>query len=256
MIDITNIKNYIYYLEEILEQTRKNHGLKVKLKTEVNAEKLKKGRYDVIITASGSKQFIPDIAGIEKNNVVTAIDLLLNPEICTDSKKIIITGAGTVGCETAYFLAHELKKEVTIIERLPEIMKGVCTANRGFLIHHLEKLGVSILNCTSLQEIKERSVIVEKNKSDKIPDPFNTWTPLLPDNIENPFASSISKKTYHVEIDTDLIVIAAGSREDDSLYYECLKENAALEIINIGDSFSPGKVFEAVTAGYITGIKI
>ena len=33
--------------------------------------------------------------------------------------------------------------QVTIIQMLPHLMKGLCTASRGYLIHHLEQAGVA-----------------------------------------------------------------------------------------------------------------
>ena len=46
----------------------------------------------------------------------------------------VVVVVGVVGSETAYFLAHELGKKVALIEMLPVIMRGVCTANRRWLI--------------------------------------------------------------------------------------------------------------------------
>jgi 2-enoate reductase len=133
---------------------------------------------------------------------------------------------------------------------LPEIMKGVCTSNRGFLIHYLEKMGVELLNCSKLKEVGDKEVLVEQNVSKTVPDPYVTWTPLLPENIENPFAKKIKDEFQSRTIKADLVVISAGARPGDELYYECLAANVAPELYNIGDSFACGRLLEAVRAAY------
>ena len=147
-------------------------------------------------------------------------------------------------------MVHEKKKNVKIVEILPEIMKGVCAANRGFLIHYLEKMGVEILNCSILKEVREGEVLVDQNVSKTVPDPYNTWTPLIPENVENPFAKKIKESLKERRLKADLVVVSAGARPGDELYYTCLAANVAPELYNIGDSFACGRVFEAVKAAY------
>ena len=90
-----------------------------------------------------------------------------------------------------YFLAYEKGKAVTVIEMLPALMKGVCTATRGYLIHYLEEKGVKLLNCARLKSIQAKTVTVVRNVSNTVPDPCVTWAPLLPENIKNPLARPI-----------------------------------------------------------------
>ena len=51
----------------------------------------------------------------------------------------MVAGGGVVGCETAYWLRYELNRDVKVVEMLPHFMQGVCTANRGHLLHYMEK---------------------------------------------------------------------------------------------------------------------
>jgi 2-enoate reductase len=248
-----DIVNYIKYMEKQIDIHKKQNGLKLELNTKITVKNIKEGNYDAVVISTGTKQLKPPVQGAELPQVVYGVDLLLNPTIADGAKKVVVVGGGVVGCETAYFLRHELGKEVKIIEMLPHFMKGVCTANRGFLIHHLEKINVELLNCTKLKSVQDKSVTIIKNISKTVPDPYVTWTPILPDNIENPLAKKIEVEEKEITLDADLVVMAIGGRPDDTLYFECQKEKAAPEIYNIGDSFSQGRVFEATKAAYGVG---
>ena len=56
------------------------------------------------------------------------------------------------------------------------------------MIHYLEKAGVRLINLTSLVKIRQGSVTVSQNMSRSVPDPYNTWSAVLPENIPNPLA--------------------------------------------------------------------
>jgi hypothetical protein len=79
---------------------------------------------------------------------------------------------------------------------------------------------------------------------------------VLPENIPNPLARKIAVENKEIELETDLVILAIGLKQDDSLYEVCLRERIAPEIHNIGDSFSIGGVFEATKAGYAVGSTI
>ena len=245
-----DILNYRAYLKTMLAETMKNHDLKTEYGREVNLDLLRAGNYDAIICATGTVQKRPPAKNIDAPHVVLAVDLLRDPSLAESAKDIVIVGGGSVGCETAYFLVHEKKKNVKIVEMLPEIMKGVCTSNRGFLIHYLEKMGVELLNCAMLKEVGNKEVLVQQNVSKTVPDPYITWTPIVPENIENPFAKKIKDELQSRTLKADLVVLSAGARPGDELYYACLAANIAPELYNIGDSFACGRLLEAVRAAY------
>lgn len=85
-----------------------------------------------------------------------------------------------------------------------------------------------------------------------MPDPYATWTPLLPENIPNPLAKPIREELVEESLKTDLVVVATGLKADHSLFEACQAQNAAGEIFSIGDNFRIGHVFEAVHAGSIS----
>jgi 2-enoate reductase len=248
-----DVANYLQYLRNTLDKTTKSYKLKLRLKTEVTAELLKDEKFDAVVTCTGGQPVKLPVKGIDLPHVVQAVDLLRNGSLPAKAKKVVVIGGGSVGCEVAYMLAYEMGRQVTIVEMLPYLMKGICTANRGHLIHYLEKAGVRLLNCAMLKRIDKGAVKIIKNVSPTVPDPYNTWSPILPDNVKNPLAKKIKVEEQEMELEADLVVLAVGLKADDRLYEACVKEHVAPEIHNIGDSFCVGRVFEATKAGYAVG---
>jgi 2-enoate reductase len=251
-----DVKNYLEYLNYEVEKAQKTFGLKVEFNSEIRSDQLVDQGYDTIILATGSKTCLVPIDGIDLPHVVQAVDLLKNFGPAAGKNKILIIGGGDVGCETAYYLACEKDMQVTVVEMLPYFMKETCTANRGHILHSLEKAGVKLWNCSRVKSIESGGVTVIRNTSPTVPNPYNTWAPVLPDNIKNPIEKPIKIKEQAEKLEVDLVVLACGLVPDDRLYESCVIAMAAPEILHIGDSFSVGGVFEATKAGYRVGRSI
>ncbi len=244
------IKNYLEYLTHIVETLKESGRFTLHLQSAPSATELKEVGYDTIMIATGSKQKRPPVEGIEGTNVVFAVDVLLNPTLADQAKDIVVVGGGVVGAETAYYLAYEKDKKVTVVEMDKFIMNHTCTANRGHIIHYLEEKGVSLMNCTKLLKVEKDCVKLSKNFHKNVPDPYNTWAPILPENVVNPMEKKIAPEYRDVTVKCDLVVLATGVSSENELYYELLKTRAAAEIFNVGDSFKSARVFEAVRSAY------
>jgi 2-enoate reductase len=251
-----DIQNYLFYLERELRAAEKEFDLTTHFNKEATSEQLKSGGFDAVIYAIGTKSGTPKLKGLEAIPHVEATGLLVDESLLGDAKKIVVVGGGVVGCETAYYLAYEKDRDVTVVEMLPYFMMGTCTANRGHLIHYLQKKGVTLLNCTMVKEFDEKHVVVERNMHKNVPNPYNTWAPILPENIENPLAPKVGNEPKRVELDADLVVLAMGGKPDDAAYLEGQKLRVAPELYNIGDSFSAGRVLEACRAAYALATRI
>ena len=181
-----------------------------------------------------------------------AVDVLNDPSKVKDAENIVVIGGGVVGTETAYFLSYEMNKNVKVVEMDKYFMNHACTANRGHIIHYLEENGVELLNCATLKKVGDKSVVVSQNMNKNVPNPYNTWSPILPENVVNPLDMLKPIKSEYEEktLDADMVVLAAGVRSANELYFNCVREKAAPEIFNIGDSFKSAKVFEAVRSAY------
>ena len=247
------VKNYLAYLEHALEETQKKYDLDVKLNREITPESFNNEEFDCVVVSVGGGAVTPNLPGVDQKHVIQAIDLFRNPELAASAKQVVVVGAGAVGCEEAHFLAAELGKQVTIVEMLPQVMPGLCTANRGHLINELERLGVAIWNCTKLKSIEGNTVRVDRNVSSTVPNPYVTWAPILPENIHNPFAKPIQDEYQEQTVQADLVVLAMGLRSGNAFYEACVNARVAPEIVQLGDAFQIGRVFEAVKSGSLVG---
>lgn len=250
-----DVRNYLEWMERTVERCdRDNPNFKLLLNTEATLSMLEDGKYDVIVCATGSRELVPDISGIE--HAILARSLLEDLSLLEDKKKAVVVGGGTVGSEVALMLAAEHGIDVTVIEMLPAFMGKICTANRTHIIHELEKHGVKLMNCSRLEKIEDGQVSVRVNESPTVPDPYNTWNPILPENIPNPLAKPIKEEYKSKTIDTDLVVLAVGN-ECDNDFFRLLKDSYITpEIYLLGDAAHTGMVMHAVRAGYRTGISI
>lgn len=246
------IENYRKYLVNVVSNLKKNKNFNIYLNTEVTTKLLSEKKYDAVVVATGSKQNKINIEGINGKNVKFATDVYLNPKLVQKAQNITIVGGGDNGCELAYMLAYEYNKDVSIVEVSPNLMANSCTANRGHVLHYLNKKGVKTYNCTKVLKIENNKVVVSQNVSKTVPDPYNTWQPILPENITNPLAKKIKENYQTKEIPSDLTIIAFGTSSNNDLFYQIQSANIVKEVYNVGDSNRQGKVFTAVKTAYRT----
>ena len=245
------LKNYLEYLKNTVKELKKNKDFEL-IKGDAKAESLKAKSYDSIIIATGSTQSRPKVEGIDGENVFFAVDVFKNSKLLKSATDVVVIGGGVVGAEMAYYLRYELEKNVKIVEMDKYVMNHACTANRGHIIHYLEEGEVEILNSTKLLSVNENSVKVLQNKHKNVPNPYITWQPILPENIENPLDifTKIGEDYIERVLKADAVVLATGAVPSPMLYYDCVRLQAAKEIYNLGDSFKSAKVFEAVRSAY------
>ncbi|MBQ3004518.1 MAG: FAD-dependent oxidoreductase, partial [Clostridia bacterium] len=181
------IKNYLDFLRKEIEIAEKNYKFRLLLNTKATPESIKAEGYDKIVVATGTSDVEFKLPGYDKANTVQAVKLLENPSLADGKNNIVVIGGGVVGCETAFYLKKELdKKNVTVVEMTKYFMNHTCTANRGYLLKYMYDYNIKLLNCTKLLSFEEKGVKVLRNKSKTVPDPYLTWTPILPENIHNP----------------------------------------------------------------------
>ncbi len=250
------VENYRLWLENEVDKAARDCGLVCHLNTAVDAEALKREGYDAVAFAIGSADTELALPGAGQAPIVQATELLVRPELLGDAKRIVVVGAGVVGCETAHWLTYEHNREVTVVEMTPYIMNKVCTANRGYLIHYLAAAGVKLLNCARVTGFEKGGVKVMRNVSPTVPDPTVTWHPILPENVENPLAPKLKVEEREETLPADLVVIAAGGKADEAAFFEAQRLHIADRVYNIGDSFHVGKVHEAVRSAYALALSL
>ncbi len=251
-----DVANYLDYLIGAVERAKADYGLEVLLSTEATAESLK-GKYDKVVVAAGTTDTVLPLPGVDKVEWHQAVEILENPEIAKGKKKAVVIGGGVVGCETAYFLKTELGvDDVTVVEMDKYMMNHTCTANRGHLLKYMYDYNIKLLNCTKSKSFDDKGVVVERNKSKSVPNPYLCWNPILPENVPNPLAKKLKFDMVEEHLDADLIVMAAGGRPNESFFLELQKELNTIEVYNLGDSFKGGKIFEATKSGYALALSL
>ena len=260
-----DIENYRVYLERQVRKQADEGNLTLELGHAATKDALAAARYDAIVCAAGAHEATPPIPGlselVDAGLAVPATRLLREPELLGQARSVTVIGGGAVGCEVAQWLAVERNvSHVSVVEMLPHMMQGTCTANRGHLLHALAGHGVRLLNMTRVeraeQTLGDTLLHVSRNRHKNVPDPYVSWTPILPENVVNPLAPKVGDDWHEEVIASDLVVIACGGQADDSLFYELQQTHAAPELRNIGDGFAPGRVLEAVRAAYRVGTTI
>jgi len=242
--------SYIAYLEDKVKLWQNGGKFNIYLNTEVSVDTLKDKGYDVIMVGGGSVQTKPPVPGIDGKNVVNAIDVIENPKLVEKAETVLVVGGGDVGCEAAYMLKYELKKDVILVEMMEQFMAKSCTANRGHLLHYLEKAHVDMLNCTKLKQVEDGKAVLLMNTHKNVPNPLVTWHPILPENISNPLAKKVGCEYKEVTVKCDMVVLASGNRPNCKLYYDILDAHIAKEVYNIGDSNVCGQMHAAIKSAY------
>ncbi|MEY8414828.1 FAD-dependent oxidoreductase [Tissierella praeacuta] len=233
----------------VLEEDIKNRvNVDIKYNTKVNKNYIESHNPDHIVVATGSKPFIPNIPGINGDNVYLASEILSGDnEILKKIRRgrTIIIGGGAVGLETASFLIDNnylskanmdfinmyapflrnslsVPNNITIIEmdkRVGTTMGG----SRWIILEELKRNGVEILLETKVVSIDNGKVIVEKNGE-------------------------------AISIECENVIVAMGYRPNDELIEELSSYNIPTSVV--GDSGKVREVMEALSDGYELGIRL
>ncbi len=195
----------------------KKLGVTIELAKEATAELILEMKPDVVFIATGSTSIVPEIPGVGKKMVVTAVDLLLGKREA--GKSVVVVGGGLIGCETALYLAQKGKK-LTIIEMLNGVMLDMYSANRMHLLKLLADADVNILTETKCLEIRDNGITI---------------------------ADKYGKRST---LEADTVVLAVGLKSNEGLL-EALKDKIP-EVYAIGDCVEPRKVINAIWEGFRT----
>jgi 2,4-dienoyl-CoA reductase (NADPH2) len=219
------------------------------LRKGVDYQFIKERAPDAVVLATGARPSLPDIPGIENQNVVLAWDLLSGKPIV--GKKVVIVGGNAVGLETALYLANQGtispevlhflvtnraetwdtieqlvskgNKEITVLEMTKKVGQDIGKSTRWTVMAELRRLGVRVITGARAVEVGPEGVKIEKEEGDDF----------LP---------------------ADSVVIATGAESENSLSGEI--GDLVPEIYTIGDAGEPRDALEAIKEGFITGLKI
>ncbi len=211
-------KQHLGLMKPYLERQLELHKVNVHLGKKITKEDVLNMNPDVVVCATGVNPITLNIEGADR--AVTATDVLKGKPC---GKNVVVIGGGSIGCETAEYLAKQGKK-VSIIEMTDTLAGNTGKTDQTILLGHLKGYKVQLLTECKVEKITQNGVVY-KTKSG-------------------------NKKT----VDGDTVVFAVGGRPETSLY-DALKDEIK-EIYNIGDSNGGGIIPNAVYEGYTVGNKI
>ncbi len=157
----TKIRDYIAYQIKHLEKS----GAEIRLNTPVTPKLADELSPDVIIAALGAVPLMPDIPGIQGENVYTAEEIYKNPSAV--GKTVAVMGGGLVGTELAIYLAG-LGRKVTIIERLPMLNSGGNVLHQLALDKEIAQRKIDLHLGSDVIEILPGGVVFSKGGEDKM----------------------------------------------------------------------------------------
>ena len=211
-------KQHLQLLTPWMKRQLELHNVNVHLGKDMTKDDVLALKPDAVVCATGVKPAVLPIPGVER--AINAKEVLLGAET---GKNVVIIGGGSVGCETAEFLAAKGKK-VAILEMLDEFAGNTGKTHQTILMGHLKGNGVKLLPGCAAQEITSDSVTY-KAKDGSV----NT-------------------------LKADTVVLAIGDKPDPGLY-ESLKGEVP-ELYNIGDSNGGGIIPQATYEGYTVGCQL
>ncbi|WP_114571417.1 FAD-dependent oxidoreductase [Exiguobacterium flavidum] len=121
--------------------------------------------YDTLVLATGASSFVPPIPGVDADNVFSVrnirnADAIRSHIEATDPKKAVIIGAGFIGLEMAEQLTYR-GIDVTLIERLPQVMPPLDSDMACRVEEHLEAKGVDVLTGETVVALEGEEMVKE-----------------------------------------------------------------------------------------------
>ena len=211
-------KQHLGLMKPYLERQLELHKVNVHLGRKITKEDILGMKPDAVVCATGIKPVTLNIDGAQR--AVNAADILNGME---SGRNVVVIGGGSIGCETAEYLAKQGKK-VSIIEMTDTLAGNTGKTDQTILLGHLKGYGVKLLTESRVEKITPTDVIYKTNDG------------------------------RSVSVKADTVVLAIGGRPETSLY-DSLRDEIS-EIYNIGDSNGGGIIPNAVYEGYTVGNKI
>lgn len=207
---------------KFMKRRLETEGVDIRYNCTVTREMLEQefAGYEVIASTGAKPIILQPFTGFKQ--WMTADDVLTGKAF--PGRKIVIIGGGSVGCETADYLApivHDLfvrNREITILEMAKGVMLTESGPGRSLLVQRMMKKGIEMICDAKVERVEEDKIYYSKNHTE-----------------------------YCIE-DADTLVFAAGYRRADAVE-EMLKE-AGVTYHMIGDAEKPGNIKEAVSQGY------
>ncbi len=195
-------------------------GVQVETNRKVEARDVEDYSPDALVVATGAESIIPDIPGVDGENVCSTLDILSGRVEPGDD--VVILGGGLVGGEVAEFIAEQGKRPVIVKKSIQFTDKPANYFTR-MLVWRLNRIGVKIITGADVLNIEKGAV-------------------------------RISRFGQEETLKADTVVIAKGMRPNRDLIDELAA--GGREVHAVGDCQEPLKIMEALRSGAEAGLKI
>ena len=145
--------SFLIFRDYLVKQLHKNNVEII----EKNVESPEDVTGDVVVLATGSRQSIPPIPGVDKPKVVLAEDVLKGAET---GKEVVVIGGGLVGTETCKYLGNK-GIHCTLVEMLDNIANGIGATFVGHMFAKLAEYGVEVKTGAKVLQITDDAVELE-----------------------------------------------------------------------------------------------
>lgn len=203
------------YKDFLIGQVHK-HGVQVCLHADVNRDTEALVGMDAIIVAVGAEPVRFKIGGMEKNNVLDALQAYEQVEDLP--QEVVIVGGGSIGSELAKRLCHQ-GRHVSVVDIAPKLCANLNEHMRAGLMLQLKQCeNLDVYTETSCEEIREHTVILRR------------------------------KDGTAEEIPAACVILAVGMRsrtETANSFYGIVQDTNV-----IGDANRVGTVYQATSDGY------
>lgn len=232
-----NLKAMCYELEH-------NH-ISIMFNQLVEPAWIKAYKPDFVVVATGSRPVLPPIPGIHMKHVLTAQQVLEGEDPFARSTRngsILILGGGSVGLETALFLAQKIKLQKLgscfLRDYAPKEIQEMLLCSTGITIAEMGgKMGSELggLRRIMLRELRQHGVEL----------------------INNVRVEEISEKEVTLNFDgrtvlheADAVIIAAGYKPQGQALIQWLEKSGQYPYCVIGDSQKVGTIGSALIDAY------
>ena len=213
-------KYEMYQLGLSFEKQAIEEGVEIRLNTLVTPEYVATEKPDAVILAVGSTPIVPQIPGIDGDNVVVVNDYYLQKEKVQDS--VVVLGGGLAGCECAVHLGMEGKK-VNLVEMRNDLAVDCNIRHKPILMKKVNEYATTYLGHTGLR-VTDEGVVCK-----------------APDGSE-------------VLIPGKTIICAVGQRANRA-DVDALRMTAPF-VREVGDCVRPANITKAVYEGYHAALDI
>ena len=210
-------------------------GVKIKLGQEFTPSIAEEVKPDAVILATGGVPVLPEIAGIDRPNVINTAELhrnlksylrFLGPKtlrwltkfFMPVGKRVVIIGGAIQGCELGEFLTKRGRK-VTIVDTTETLGEGLVDYQFFQLSLWFQRKGVEMMSGVSFEEITDEGLVIITKEGSRQAIEADSIIPALPLAPDSRLLKSLKGKVPEVYAvgdchDGKLIAdaIGAGSR--------------------------------------------